>query len=387
MSWTVTDDIYRETWNRLYEFSNVELTYDRLVELHGVPKKKSEKNNYKKQAEQARVCCLQAKEYFDVAKSSSLYTSPNHVYYGSVALTSMMMLVLGNGDCALDVLRKNSGNKHHGMEFTTASNASSAKASISLLENSFVKILSRGHFANWYRVLPRIGEMHALHTQDVPGGCLRSHQVVGRYKVNDYEYLDGKKYCSLDLAKRLPDLVTPLLRYNVPVIGFRTSHQVEQSEEKIITHTWYIHDSLESSQRSSLLKEFAFGANLVPEVKYSDESMDHGGKLSVSYMEGEECKFLWPHCRETLFHNQYSFYGDMHTHEIVDLFMLAYQFSMLSRYFPDLWVGCIESQCKGAQIINKINEIIQTKLPIIALSMLSNERVVVSTQPAPWDVA
>lgn len=36
------------------------------------------------------VCVLQAKEYFDAARGASLFTRPNHSYYGSVALASVL---------------------------------------------------------------------------------------------------------------------------------------------------------------------------------------------------------------------------------------------------------------------------------------------------------
>ena len=125
MRWIVTDDIYAETWRRLLEFANIELTMDEIARRHGKAITKSQTDNYKKQATQARVCALQAKEYFDAARSSTLFTSPNHAYYGAVATASLMMLIFGDGQKSLDVLRADNRNNHHGLDFTTGCTANS----------------------------------------------------------------------------------------------------------------------------------------------------------------------------------------------------------------------------------------------------------------------
>lgn len=36
-------------------------------------------------------------------------------------------------------------------------------------------------------------------------------------------------------------------------------------------------------------------------------------------------------------------------YEMVDAFLLSYQLSMLSRYFPDLWLACLDSHSKAAR--------------------------------------
>jgi len=96
MEWILTDDIRRETWRRILEFANQELALEAIVRLQGPSNDGSTQSNYNKQARQVRVCVLQAKEYFDAAEASSLYTSPNHAYYGAISLASTMMLIFGD---------------------------------------------------------------------------------------------------------------------------------------------------------------------------------------------------------------------------------------------------------------------------------------------------
>lgn len=96
MEWITSENTYEESWRRLLEFANVELAMEAISGFHGEPTK-STLPNYRKQAEQARVALLQAREYFEAAKASSLYTQPNHLYYGSVALSTACMLIRGDG--------------------------------------------------------------------------------------------------------------------------------------------------------------------------------------------------------------------------------------------------------------------------------------------------
>ena len=49
MRWTVTDDIYAETWRQLLEFSNLELTSDVINHRQGISSAKKDKENIKKQ--------------------------------------------------------------------------------------------------------------------------------------------------------------------------------------------------------------------------------------------------------------------------------------------------------------------------------------------------
>lgn len=116
MRWIVTDNIYADTWRNILEFANIDLALDAIQRRHGPAQSKSQKANYLKQAEHVRVCALQAKEYFDAARSSSLFTSPNHAYYGAVSLASLCMLLLGDGRNSLDFLRSDKRNNHHGLD-------------------------------------------------------------------------------------------------------------------------------------------------------------------------------------------------------------------------------------------------------------------------------
>jgi hypothetical protein len=92
----------------------------------------------------------------------------------------------------------------------------------------------------------------------------------------------------------------------------------------------------------------------------------------------------WPTSRETMDHQSIAYAEEIDTHEFVDGFVVAYQLSMLSRYFPDLWVACVESHCKAAKLIEQAVSLLIKKSPILALSMLTPGGITISTHREPW---
>lgn len=133
MEWITCESIYDESWRILLEYANIELAVEAIESIHGKSTSKM-KANYKKQAQQARASLLQAKEYFEASRSSSLFTQPNHLYYGAVALSTACMLIRGTGEKSLDYLRKDPKNAHHGLEFTFSANTKAVKKGTKLLK-------------------------------------------------------------------------------------------------------------------------------------------------------------------------------------------------------------------------------------------------------------
>lgn len=384
MRWIVTDNIYAETWRRLLEFANVELTLEELARRHGLPATKSAKQNYAKQAQQARVCVLQAKEYFDAARSSSLFTSPNHAYYGAVALASLALLVLGDGTKSLDFLRTDNRNNHHGLDLTTGCSARTATEGVALLEQTRVEVLPNGHFKNWYEVLPKRGNVYA-YTRETRGNTASVNYLpAGGYDVPTHKLLQGRKFSVVELLKYLPDLDAELNRFGVSTPRSRTTHEIDSQPNGEVVQTWRIHGCRTPEERDVLLSRFSVIPNYAEALSCFGTEGTTAAIVRLSYTSPVDIGFTWPDCRETLNHETISYADAVDTHEVVDLYLIAYQLSMLARYYPDIWVSFIESHCKGAKLVEQATELLVKKLPILVLSMLSKEETVVSTHRPPW---
>lgn len=381
MDWIVTDNISKEVWRRLLEYANAEIALDRIIQLHGEPTSKTI-GNYKKQAAQARACVLQAHEYYAAAKASSLYTSPNHIYYGNICLATLIMLICGDGSMALDVLRRDGKNNHHGLDFSLGCDAKAAKIGFGLLENSYCELLKYGQFANWYNCLPSMAEVSAVIRKSNGGVGQLARRTVGSSRIAPYSALVGKKFSLLDLIKLFPDLALDMRRLGLVSIFCRADHYVEINQKNNReTHTFLLH-GLDEENRDSILSRFA----VEPRGGDCFEVIENPPGAIVNFKMDKDAllRFSWPDSRETLSHDTI-FYGvGLDRHEIVDLYLCSYQLSMLSRYFPDIWVAGIESQGKAAKIVELLIDVQEKKFPVLALGFISGIETVISTHRPPW---
>ncbi len=386
MTWITTDNIAAETWRRLHEYTNIELTVDAIEQRHGKPRDKSRERAYKKQAQQIRVSILQAKEYFDAATESSLFTSPNHLYYGAIALSSASMLLLGDGRLSLDQLRKDSANAHHGLRFTTGANSTEAANGLGLLKNSFVEILATGHFRNWYLSLPTHSAVFAYVTHRLENATQTNREIRGFDPHASFKSLTGRKYSALALINWLPDLALELPRYGVTIAMSRTTHKVEVGKNQKAIHTWLFHGGAHSiAARDEILERFKIDSRHENHLTWQFEENAVSGIVRIEQDPGEkDMHFEWPSCRESLSHNTISYAHSIDTPEVVDSFLFLYQLSMLSRYFPDLWISCLESQCRAAKLIEQSVDVLKKKFPTLILSLLAQDDIVISNHRAPW---
>ncbi len=381
MEWVVTDNIYRETWRRLDEFSNTEFSTSAISSMHGNANTSSLRSNYKKQAEQIRACIKQAQEYFNAASTSTLYTSPNHLYYGAVALSCAIMLLRGDGKMSLDNLRKVQSNNHHGLDFTIGCNSANSDKHVVLLEQCRVEILKNGHFKNWYSTLQKNIICYANVKVLLSDSINSSRLPVGQQFASSFDRLQGKKFNIIDLMSLLPDLQHDLSRSNISSPHTRSTLSVEVDTDKNTHFTWALHDCGSIERKQKILNNFEFRSDYAQLVNIIDTHNDTGQiiKISTPYSSFNEITFRFPDARETMSHESIMFHQNIDRLEIVDFYLLIYQLSMLSRYFPDIWVKCIESQCLAAKLIEHTINLIIKKFPILALSALYDTEVIITT--------
>lgn len=380
MKWITCENTYEESWRLLLEFANVELAVEAISALHGEPDKKS-RPNYLKQAEQVRVALLQAKEYFEAARASSLYTKPNHLYYGTVALSTACMLIRGDGSHSLDALRKDKTNASHGLQFNFSSDAKLSRVGTSLLDNSYIRICPNGHFSNWYKTLSPTQNVHALLERSICGTSRNSVRMnaVGSFQIPSYEELSGIKESLSFAVKRLPDLVVDLARYGIKVDCAIGEHkQYKNSVHEI--HDFIFHSSTGHEALLKIISQFRCDDGVY--FSYDINHDENNGRVTTR--EDKGWPFSFPDSRSTLDHKTVYYSGAMNTPEVVDLFIISFALSMLSRYYPDVWVSFIESHCKGAKLVEQIVRILMLKLPNLMLNQITGDTFIISHHRPTW---
>jgi hypothetical protein len=385
LEWITTSDVVTEAWRRILEFANTDLALEAITQRHGAAATKSAQQNYKKQAQQIRVTILQAREYFVAAEGSTLFTSPNHLYYGIVSLASAIMLLRGNGEKALDRLRQSEANRHHGLDFTTAATANTSKTELNILAESYVKVRETGHFMNWYCTLPGNDEVFALVRRSVGGRTgWTGIEPVGEEDMLSPREIAGRKRPLLDMLQFFPDLHRDLRRYGVIIASSRMNYEVtRQGENGFEQHQWNIHGASDQDCLEEILGSFKTPSVYTECFQWEvDPTCTAAIVIFRSLNPNAICQF--PSIRVDPNNNQFLYAQDLQTPEIVDAYMVVYGLSMLSRYYPDLWISCLESHCKSAQLIERVVWVMIHKVPVIALRILSDRDIIISTQRAPW---
>lgn len=380
MEWITCENTYEESWRRLLEFANLEIATEAIINIHG-PAPAGKANNYRKQAEQIRVSLLQAKEYFEAVKNSSLYTKPNHLYYGSVALSVACMLLRGDGTKSLDFLRKTKANSQHGFDFTFSSNANRAKIGLDLLEHSYVNIAPNGHFFNWYETLQKVQKVGGLVKKINQFITNTNFETIGSYVISDYNNLVGKKRSLIDIIKLLPDMSSELRRFGIETSTARGDHKLSVNvQNKQTEHIFTFHSAPSYDVLMKIIKRFTCenGVCFAIDVQYGETTGFVRTKKDINL------KFTYPDSRDTLDHYTIYFEEEFSTPEIVDSFQICYGLSMLSRYFPDVWVAFLESHCKGAKVVERLTSILTTKIPTLMLSQMSGRQYTISTHRPFW---
>jgi hypothetical protein len=383
MEWITTADVRVEAWRRVLEYANIDLAHDLIVAVHGPPRSSGARANYRKQATQIRVAVLQAREYFEAAEKASLFTSPNHAYYGLMSLASVVMLVRGTGDFSFDSLRRRPGNAHHGLLFTTGAQASTVVKDLGLLEESRIEVLNHGHFANWSTFLPTHAYSYGVLHQATARSKTAMVRPLGIQSLRSARELVGSKFTLRTLLQLLPDLAGKLPRYQLPVVHSRATHEKFVDADGGVVHQWALHSTANMEVRDAILDRFQFPAECHERIHVPDEDDATGALFSISSPTGARMRFRMPSWRSTVDFEHYA-YADELQHEFLDLYLMCFGLSMLARYYPDLWVACLDSHGRAAKLIEAGVVVVLRKAPLLMLELIMGHPVVISTQRPPW---
>ena len=379
MDWVTCTDPRREVWRRLLEFANEELAVDALERIHG--KDSKNRANYKKQASQIRGSILQAREYTDAASAASQITAPNHLYYAAVSLASAIMLLHGKGVFALDYLRKDPQNRNHGLEFTLSSSAALCKTGVHILENARVGLRDAGHFRNWYSAIPKDVPFSAV-VRTTQAGTLRKRIAeIGTATFLPFESVPVRRRSLMDLTRTLPDFALDLRRFGINVAASRTTIEVDHNADTgADTIRFRIHGAGTEEELHEIL--WRFGVPSQHWEKLHCVCVSTGAIVTYKFPK-DDYRLRYPEVAVTDDAEAIMYGCSIDMQEIADAYQVAFGLSMLSRYFPDVWLACLESHCKAAKIIERFVEIYIHKFPSLAISYMVGRPMFFSTRRAP----
>jgi len=304
-------------------------------------------------------------------------------------LASSVMLMLGDGNNSLDVLRQDKGNKNHGLDFKTGVVGNSAGKKYELLEKSNVEILSKGHFGLWYRCLPKSLDLYAKFEKSTDSVSLTTFDCFESYHSDDISKLIGNKSSILEYMTYLPDLFEVLWRYEIGPNGSSTNCEIFINDTKNHRRDqWSIHDAMTSESLSAILEIFSVPPGQESNIDYKTidfQNEGFGGVIDYNWEKGQkDIPYTFPSSRISLNFESICYQKRITTLEFVDIYIVAYGLSMLARYFPDLWVTCLESNCLAAKLIERFSNVLVRKAPILALSLLHEEMYHIGTTRSAW---
>ncbi len=384
MEWVTCSDPRKESWARLLEYANADIAFDYIARRNGPTADARQRDNYKKQASQVRGALYQAREYFAAADASSLFTSPNHLYYGVSSLASAVMLLRGDGRFSLDYLRKSGANRSHGIDFTTGATAKDCARDAQILDKSFCEILDNGHFINWYGHSPNAIHLSAL-IKTTSNGLVRSS--IGRVaskRVTPISKLESRKSSLTELLIRLPDLSESYRRFGTRIAFTRTVIEKESRStsdgEPAFEFTYRLFGTPDESCFEEILWAFSIENDLQHLIKCVRG--DTGGIVTVGPLK-EGQLYVAPEVRVSIEGHTLMYGQSYELTEFGDAYLASFGLSMLSRYFPDLWVTALESHCRASKLAERFIDTYLAKFPMLALGSIQDKDVLFSTHERP----
>jgi hypothetical protein len=183
----------------------------------------------------------------------------------------------------------------------------------------------------------------------------------------------------------LPDLHGELGRYGSKPTSSRFAHEVVVDVKGERTDTWLIHGAGSPQELDEILASFKAPARNIDALTANIEDGANGGVVKyVCRKDDHPISFSFPSARVALSFERICYAEEIETLEFVDLYKASFVLSMLSRYFPDLWVSCLESNCLAAKLIERFSELLVNKAPVLALSLISGQDCFVSSNRQPW---
>ena len=370
-----TTDVGKYAWGRLAHFQNIEAVTGQITDLHQLPQQ--QRSNARKQATQLRQCLMQAREYYDAARSVSLATRPVLLYYAVMSLALAEVLMKQSADSRLEKLREFHG--CHGLQLSLA-NAVAPPDSLDLAATALrAKPQTapdgspRGTFEVWRRSsreLPIVGRYSQTHE----GNITTTSRVQALMAGSDVEPEAYPKsgLSLLDALLGLPQMVEILAAYGVrPKLVRATCTALSGGDNPEPSITIIVHPALPSTMNDFMeLVSFApRGLERVNVTEYPNGIMlQFPGSIDVPG------KVPWGVCPDV--NNTWFSARQESLNEFGLLYVALHIAGNFARYYPDKWLAHIEVSSPLALVIDRLTEVAFDRVPLLVAGELSRRCLV-----------
>jgi hypothetical protein len=354
-------------WSSLRRFQNVDSVEKEIIQLHCLAERW--KPNAKKQARQLRHCLIQAREYFVAAKSVSLATKPNLLYYGMMSLALAEILLKQSGLSSLD--RARAEHRHHGLSMIDPQNRatpSDLTAAASTLRAVPLEIngIRRGTFELWHRSCreyPIGGQLN----QHLDQGALSSYGIVASAADRELPPVPTTGFTLLECLINIPGMLDFLPVHGVQpnMVRGKASRDLYPNDSNDFVLT--VHPS---SLTDSFLKNILVDPSAVDRITVVEVQSGLVARITNDPINGAVNFMIPPGCSwntdETRFWT-----SDQCLNEFGFMYLANFVAGNYARYYPDRWLADVENSNPLSLAIEELLATIEQRAPLLTLSELS----------------
>ncbi len=356
-------------WYKLRAFQNAELTTDHLCRLHMLPA--SQRDNARRMAVQVRVCLLQAQEYFEAARNSTLATRPVLLYYGMMALALAEVLVKQDGESRLERLREK-----HGAHGLTLHANGKIGPSIPLSDlgrrlHALPQANSAGRFGTFevWRQSIRESPIPARVTESFPsGGSQAGPRIAFAGADSDDAHLPDSGCSLLAALCALPQLEEVLAQFGVlgslirATLEKEVRHAVDGSETGQLRLTVHPAPTGLCDAFCSRIKFLPEAVNLLQIIE-----LPNGMILTAPLQPDPERQLIRQLPSAVTLSEKYShFYvGDWSLGESGAFYIALHICGNLARYYPEIWIDHIDRASQLCVVVDRLCEVALRRLPLL----------------------
>ncbi len=369
-------------------FTDTKANADRIKQTVGEESWTKNRKYIIKQAEQIGHCIHQAEEYFQAANQVKLPTRPLLLYYGASSLGQALVLLKGNGEHSIDVLRSKKRHNHHGLilvgEPAAPSECNSPK---SFLDSIKVRIFAKenlstsglqqepwGAFPLYYAALAS------------PTFVIAEDLYIGTYKATYFlphptcdmvplESLLPRRFSVSELFSSLPDLISHLDWQPELCKGSQTvTARVKSADDPVgNVSCQYFLDNLNDTQKTDLISHYR---QQIPTLR-TTLIRGNGLVLEHSYATTDPPRFAPDIVDDIRGRLYYITNPAQYVAEPAGIYIVLYALGHLARYYPDKWMQ-LSSTPTSAALISAFLSVAQRKFPHLLLDQLERTKYVVT---------